>query len=438
MELDVRQKVVPGESLPHVAPRITLLELGDSHEEKDRQEEAMHRRQFLALSAAAGAEILSPTRLLARSQPARESVPRPCPPSAWRKHGIALEAGEPWEAGQLQNFTCPAEPLGTDRWRLWYSGIGGPYAIGYAEGVPGGEMKKVRAACSPGRAGDGPLTIGNLPEGWQPVQVVHLRLRSGRHRLYFWIHGPKVVRYLAAESDDGRRYRVLDPLRAVLYHPSDRAAWGVPSPDGVMAHDQPTSRPADEPPAPSRLISNDATNVYQLPDGSFEMYSVGLLRVPKDDPAYVAHDNAPGWIRVIDRYTSGDGLHFENRDRIIQRDAHDPVDQQFYYLAVTHTDRGRVGLIGHYRVQAQTMDLEWCFSKEGVSWERPLRSAWLPRGDQQQPDSYGIYAPHALVQHGGKWHLFYTAVNEAHNHKHSYGPRRALVMHATTDSIWAI
>lgn len=254
------------------------------------------------------------------------------------------------------------------------------YGLAYAEGVPGQPMKKTAAQCTPGEPADAPFALGNLPEKWRPVQGIHIRLRNGKHRLYFWAHGPQILRYLAAESDDGRRYRVLDPLRPVLYHPSDRAAWGVTSPDSLLVHREPNpARPAEEPAAASRLISNDATNVYQLPNGSFELYSVGLIRVPKDDPAYMAHDNAPGLLRVIDRYTSADGLHFETRRRVIRRDAQDPVDQQFYYLSVTHTAQGRIGLLGHYRCQAQTMDLEWCFSRDGIEWQRPQRRAWLAR-----------------------------------------------------------
>ena len=42
-----------------------------------------------------------------------------------------------------------------------------------------------------------------------------------------------------------------------------------------------------------------------------------------------------------------------------------------------------------------------------------------------------------LVQRDRQWHLFYTAVNSAHNGKHSHGPSRTLIMHATTGSIWA-
>lgn len=368
------------------------------------------------------------------------SLPKPCPPSAWQKHGVILEATEPWEDNDIQSFTCPAEPLKGGAWRLWYSVSGrrDRFNIAYAEGVPGGPMRKHAAQLSPGDPPDAPFAIGNLPDGWWPVQVIHLRLRNGRHRTYFWAHGPQIVRYLAADSDDGRRYRVLDPLRPVLIHPSDRAAWGVVSPDGVLIHkEQNKNRPADEPLALSRQISNDATNIYQLPDGTFELYSVALLQVPKTDPAYMPHDNAPGLLRVIDRYTSADGLHFETRQRVIQRDAQDPVDQQFYYLSVTRTPKGCVGMLGHYRCQAQTMDLEWCFSRDGARWERPHRQAWLTRGDPPSPDCYGIYANNQLVRRDGRWHLFYTGVNSSHNGKESHGKPRQVIMHATTESIWA-
>lgn len=396
-----------------------------------------NRRTFLRRSLGAGAGIWMTGPALAKESELGE---RPCPPSAWKKHGVILEATEPWEGNDVQNFTTVAEPLSGDRWRLWYSvsdkKLG--YGLAIAEGIPGGSWRKFPAQLSAGDPADAPFAIGNLPEKWRPVQVTHVPLHDGRHRIYFWVHGPRVVRYLAAESEDGRRYRVLNPLRAVLYHPSDRAAWGVTSPDGLQLHKSPSSeRPTDEPLALQRQISNDATTIYQLPDHTFEMFSVALIQVPKTDPAYIAEDNAPGLLRVIDRYTSADGLHFETRQRVIQRDDKDPPDQQFYYLSQTLTPRGRVGLLGHYRCAAQTMDLEWCFSKDGVQWERPTRAAWLPRGEAPAADCYGIYGNNRMVQHGGQWHLFYTGVNSAHNGRKSHGPPRQVVMYATTPSIWA-
>ncbi len=402
---------------------------------------AINRRGFIRSAAYATAGAAFATRGFEESaQGGPAAAPSPCAPSAWRKRGVVLEATEPWEGNSIQNFTCAAEPLKGGKWRLWYSGSESRsgFGLAYAEGIPGEPMKKVPARCSPGDPVEGEFSIGNLPETWKPVQVVHILLRNGRHRLYFWAHGPRILRYLAAESDDGRRYKVLDPLHPVLCHPSDRAAWGVTSPDGLLVHkDESKERPVGEPQVLSRIISNDATNVYQLPDGTFELYSVGLVQVPKTDPAYMAHDNAPGLLRMIDRYTSEDGLHFETRKRIIQRDAKDPADQQFYYLSVTHTPKGRVGMLGHYRCQAQTMDIEWCFSQDGIEWQRPQRRAWIERGDPPAPDCYGIYANHQLVQHDGRWHLFHTGVNHAHNLKHAYGKARQVIMYASTGSVWA-
>lgn len=400
----------------------------------------MNRRAFLHTSACATTAAIC--GCVTHSQSAGVgSVPAACAPEAWRKHGIVLEPSEPWEGNNIQHFTTAAEPLGSGAWRLWYSvsddRVG--YNVAFAEGVPGsGHMKKVAAICSAGEPADASLAIGNLPDKWRPVQATHIRLPDGHHRLYFWVHASGVCRYLVAESADGKRYRVIDPLKPVLYHPNDAATFGIPSPDGVAYHAAKTG-PRTDPEAKtiSRLISNDATNIYQLPDGTFEIYSVGLLRVPQTDPAYIAEDNAAGLLRVIDRYTSADGLTIDSRRRIIQRDAEDPFDQQFYYLAVTHTSRGRVGMLGHYRCKAQTMDLEWCFSTDGVEWLRPLRRAWIPRDDPTGPDGYGIYAGRSLVHQGGRWHLFYTGTNSTHNGKKSNGKPRQVVMYATTKSIWA-
>ena len=63
-------------------------------------------------------------------------------------------------------------------------------------------------------------------------------------------------------------------------------------------------------------------------------------------------------------------------------------------------------MLGHYRCQAQTMDLEWCFSKDGAKWYRPGRRAWIARGPENEPDSYGIYPPNRLVFRDDQWHLF--------------------------------
>jgi hypothetical protein len=190
------------------------------------------------------------------------AAPRPCARQLWRKQGVVLSA-EP--DGRLENFTSAAEPLSSGRWRLWFTttGPGRPRNIVFAEGKPGEPMARQLAMLGAAIPADAPVAIGNLPPGWRPVQAVHLRLQSGRQRLYFWAHGPKVVRYLVADSDDGRRYRVLDPLRPCLYHPNDRAVNGKAAVEaGLLRLAKKVGSPTDnEPLALACLVSNDATNV---------------------------------------------------------------------------------------------------------------------------------------------------------------------------------
>lgn len=399
----------------------------------------MNRRDFLATTAAV---VGGWTGMSGEGQSLAadtgEKIPRPCPSTAWEKRGVVLPADE----GSIQNFTSSAEALEGDRWRLWYTQQSPAKkwaVIGVAEGRPGEPMQRTPAVLSEGEPADAPLSIGNVPSQWKLVQPVYLRLRNGRHRLYFWAHGPKVVRYLIAESDDGRRYKVLDPGRPCLYHPADRAVEGKAAAEAGLSRmaNKVSVKPDNEQTAPASLISNDATNVYQLADGSFEMYSVGLVEVTKDQPGYIAHDNTPGWLRVIDYYRSDDGVRFTERRRVIVADQQDPADMQFYYLAVNHTPQGRMGMLGHYRAQAQTMDLEWCFSPDGVHWQRPCRQPWIARGKPGEPDCYGIYASHSLVFHQNRWHLFYMATNATHNKKHSYGPPQQAVMYATCEHPWS-
>ena len=376
------------------------------------------------------------------------SYPKPCPSDSWVKRGIVLQSSEPWEPECIQNFNSPAEPLGDGRWRIWYGFWGPEMNIAVAEGVPGGQMTKHVAVLTEGEPADAPLAIGNLPEGWRPVHPVHIKLKDGRDRLYFWVHASKqgVIRYLAAESTDGRRYRVINPHTPCLYHFFDRAIEFVgTTPSGLTLtlkdkkyRKSKPPRPACEPIADPNLISNDATVVYQLHDGTFEMYTVALVSIDKNDSRYESqtHDNLKGYIRVIDRLVSEDGLNWHSRCRVLEPDANDPIDLQFYYLNVTHTPEGRVGMLGHYRLYAQETDLEWCYSKDGVNWVRPYRKAWIERSKPYESDSYAISPGTSLVYHNNLWWLFYYGRNCSHNRKCSYGKPRCVVMYATTKSIW--
>ena len=398
----------------------------------------LSRRECLKLAAVGAAGAILPRGSHAVDAPA---------PAAWQKRGLVL-GPELVPAGEwLQNFTSPAVPLGGDRWRLWLSRSGktSPKNIGFAEGPLDlarlsperglDDWQLTWAELSEGRPNRAAaLAVGNLPRDWRPVQGVLVPLADGRERLYFWAHGPGVVRYLAADGD-GRRFTVVDPLRPCLYHPADRAVDGPTTRLARFA--KRSAKPvAGEPLATYEQICNDATNVYRLADGSFEMYTVSLVAVPKDSPAFVPYDNIAGLRRVIHRLTSDDGLHWSNRRLVIAPDAADPPDQQFYFLSVTHTPEGRYGLLGSYRCAAQTIDLEYCYSADGLTWRRPLRKPLIERGSPEALDSFLLHAPHAVVNHDGLRHLFYTGNNFKHNHTAAHGPERRGIFLATAPQLF--
>ncbi len=374
--------------------------------------------------------------------------PKPCSSESWVKRGIVLEPTEPWEGDKVSVvFASAPEPLGDGRWRVWYRAP--KYTIAVAEGTPCGKMTKHVAVLTEGEPADAPLAIGNLPKGWRPTQPVHIKLKDGRHRLYFWVHASKqgVIRYLAADSNDGKHYRIVNAHTPCLYHMFDRAIEFVgTTPSGLTLTVEDKKyrktkppRPAGEPIADPELITNDGVVVYQLENGSFEMYVNSLVSLKEGDPRLDSqqNDNLTGHIRVIDRLVSEDGLNWHSRQRVLEPDANDPIDLQFYYLSVTHTPKGRVGMLGHYRLYAQTMDIEWCFSKDGVNWVRPFRKPWLKRSrPYESVDSFRIYSSGSLVFDNDKWWLFYTGYNAAHNHKCSHGEVRSAIMLATTKSIW--
>lgn len=379
---------------------------------------------------------------LAAPKPRLDS-PLPCDSEKWVKQGVVLGS----DLDGFQNFNSPAEPLGGGRWRIWYGFWRPTPNIGFAEGAPGGEMTRHDAVLSVGEPADAPLAIGNLPAGWRPVQPVHVKMKDGRDRLYFWAHAPeqRIVRFLAADSTDGRRYRVVDPYRPALFHLADRAVdFAGATPTGLTFSGQSEEsrkrfpRPEHEPAANPELICNDAVSVYPLDDGSFELYAGALVSLDKNDPRLASqqHDNLKGYRRAIDRLVSEDGLKWHGRHRVIEPDMDDPEDLQFYYLTVTHTPQGRVGLLGRYRLYSQETDVEWCYSSDGIHWVRPLRTAWLRRGGPYESDSYAIYPPTSIVHHDHAWWLFYTGTNYSHNLQCSYGKPRSVLMLARTDSIW--
>lgn len=316
----------------------------------------------------------------------------------------------------IQSFTSTVLHQPNGNWRIWYSRYtlkphDKGYTFGYMDFSPDFQLlhdtvKQITA--KPGKRG---LNILGVPPHWNLIQPVYLKLADGRERLYFWAHGSEgICRYLAADSSDGINYIVEDWHRPTLYHPNDRAISRQSLKHKELtiycnaAHQE---QDPNEPEASENMLMNDATNVYRMPCGSFELYSADVIELPKDAPEPRQKDPV---IRTIQRRTSADGIHWSPPQRILIRDEQDPFDLQFYYLSMTCSPNGRIGILGHYRSDPGTMDIEFCFSQDGIHWDRD-RKPGFPRIKGME----SVYAPHDMIQVDDQYYLFYTGYNHTHH-----------------------
>ena len=316
------------------------------------------------------------------------------------KLGIVLEANVPWEEW-VSAFCGTILQLDDGRYRLYYtSGIGNSMRIAVAESRDG--LRWERLPLDQERVNGAPtnrlVLTGVPPRQDQVGQPQVLRLPDGRWRMYYWHHqhgwGRLPYLYTVAESQDGLRWHV--------------PAYDRPALNSHWLGDQSAL-------AEKARRTNDANYVYLNPHlQCFEQFSQWFLEAIPD--RRVAEDNCPDFNRMIQRRVSADGLAWSVPELVIQADARDPWDQQFYHLAVQYHEDWLIGSLGHYRVEnaQQTMDLELVFSRDGRHWERSLRGGFIPR-EPGGRDAKGIYPPNAWLDRGDHWLCLYTATARKHN-----------------------
>ncbi|MHB9032983.1 MAG: hypothetical protein ACYC6L_08045 [Anaerolineae bacterium] len=324
-----------------------------------------------------------------------------------RKLGIVLEADAPWESEAVASFCSTILRLDDGRYRLYYTTVGaGGLGIAVAESADGLHWQRLALNQAPyeGRPTNR-IVLHGVPERQDQVcQPQVLRLPDGRWRMYYWHHqhgwGRLGYTYTVAESADGLEWQVphFDQPALVCHWPGDPART---TPEQALAD--------------KALRTNDANYVYYNPRlGCYEQFSQWLLDARPE--RRVDEDNAPMVNRMIQRRVSADGLRWSAPELVLQADARDPWDQQFYHLAVQYHADWLIGSLGHYRVEnaQQTQDLELVFSRDGRSWQRPLRGGFIPC-EPGGRDSEGIYPPNAWILQADNWLCLYSATARKHN-----------------------
>ncbi|MEO7649522.1 MAG: hypothetical protein ABIZ80_03575, partial [Bryobacteraceae bacterium] len=346
-------------------------------------------------------------------------------PPPVRRIGPLITADSPGDdAGVSAAMGCGQFQLESGGYRLYYSGRGkeGPAGgICVAESDNGKEWRKpLLGQMRLGGKDSNRILIKGVPDGVMVTQPSILPLADGRFRMYFWMHeraGEKRrLRYLAAESRDGLQWVCSNYDKPCLIHPHELGKGGWLDGPESRARWQDAGTPSmEESYAKKRIRSNDAVHTYALPGGGFAMYSVFPVFNSPAMGRYVPEDNAPFIVRVMTRRTSSDGLSWSDPEFIVTPDAKDPWDQQFYYLTEHRFDDFRIGFLGHYRVQDQTMDIEMAYSRDGRAWRRPMRGAWIARGAPGSGEAGMLYMPNYLLDRGDHWLVLYTAMDTLHN-----------------------
>lgn len=245
---------------------------------------------------------------------------------------------------------------------------------------------------------------------------------DGTVRMYCWCHGTRghtiIGRCGVLHSEDGLTFHFADFDQPVLYHPHEFGKWGF-EPGLVPTVDTTEAKWIEA--APETMLrlkgmrSNDSTCVYREPDtGQYVVYGVFLLPNPEGNPRREDRDNARSLLRVITRRVSDDGYHFGPPEIVMMPDEADPLDQQFYYLAVHRLGDWRVGLVGDYEIVDQTMDLGIALSRDGRHWLRPMRSPLIPRVPDTW-ESMSVYAIDRFIEAGDDMLLLYRGGSLPHN-----------------------
>lgn len=342
------------------------------------------------------------------------------------KLGVADMEERECDQGRPNAFCGSIVPMPGGGYRLYYASIAaeGPANMKLALAESDDGLRWIKPNLGQAEF-NGQDTNWIIPEGFTPSQSMTqaqvILMPDGSWRMWFWWHGHDIgrVRYVAAVSEDGIRWRPIDLNMPHIMHPSDlelgQNAW-VAGLTEASSQDRFTDQRTLDWIEAKRLRSNDANYVYYNErERCFELYQVWLMPVEESTRRVTPHDNAPHVLRTIARRESPDGITWSDPEMLIVADEHDPLHQEFYHMAV-HKEHGwAVGLLGHYRCWEQTMDLELCFSRDTHHWVRPLRGGWVPRGGIDETDYMSVYPTNRFIDMGDKWLLLYNGGNIKHN-----------------------
>ena len=314
-----------------------------------------------------------------------------------------FQADAPWEEGAdfLYAITAVPEPTGAGI-RLYYLVRHSGDANGFlcmARSVDGVQWEK--------------------PDLGDGTNVV---MRGGENACDWGMFLPKRVLYDSWEDDERARWKML--------------YWDCPgaakqpglclavSPDGVSWEPLGTR--------PAISSANDAASFVQAnpsaPSGPLEATYLLYQQTWKYNPALPQErDNLKGLHRRISVWTArgfevrvfGDG--WVGPTTVLEPDASDPPDLQYYWLSAYHTKYGYGGLLNCHHTGTQEMDVRLLRSRDGWEWEfLNNREPLIAPGDPGRFDCGMVSGLSPPVIIAGRAYLYYNGRATVHDHALRY------------------
>ena len=158
--------------------------------------------------------------------------PQPCTAASWQKKGIVLQPDEAWEDQFIDASLSTVEPLENGRWRIWYAASASALTVWPAlrlpRACPASNLSNIAPRSARGNRRTHGLQSGICPaDGSRRCRRICVSPMVGTVCTFSHTVGKAddpSSDYLAADSHDGRRFRVLDPERPSLYSFWDSAA----------------------------------------------------------------------------------------------------------------------------------------------------------------------------------------------------------------------
>ena len=172
---------------------------------------------------------------------------------------------------------------------------------------------------------------------------------------------------------------------------------------------------------PIRLETNDTCQFFRDPDIGYVAHH--KASVPAAAGGYVPCDIGPGDMRVAMRRTSTDGTHWTESRLLMSPDWLDHQGDQIMELGRYPYRDGFIALATVFHCTDQTADLQFAASADGLSFWRPTpRRACLPNGPLGDYGGGLIWPSRTLVEHDGRFYIYYAACDGLHGDIYSRVP----------------